>query len=216
MIRLSRVIFVLVLLAAVPAGWAHTDAQRGDSRRFRFMGSGNITMPTAYSGSTVQYVTDDSKSFMLVTQPILGKFLEGSMGKRLSGEGKDKNVFNLKVTCLEEDQYIPQIVWGVSDIQSALGSKIFYFAGSKSIEAFAVKIHGGWFKHPVTTRKQGFFGFEKTVFPLVVLAAERVEDETTVAMKLSPYPGLQVEFGRRYLRSNDQQSIYKLVYTKSF
>jgi hypothetical protein len=180
------------------------------------MGSACFTIPTGYCRSEAAYVSDDSHSLTMISQKLLGRFAEVSMVRHLNGATKDRTVFNLKLNVLEEDTYLPNIVWGVSDFRTELGSKIFFLAGSKTIEAFGVTAHAGVYKDPVTTDKETFFGLEKTVFPLVVVAGERIHDQTTVGVKLRPYPGVSVEYARRLDAPDDQASLYRLVYLRAF
>lgn len=184
--------------------------------RLRYMGSGCLSIPTGYCRTEAAYISDDSHSLTQLAQQVLGKFAELSMVRHLNGSHKDENVFNLKVNILEEGDYLPNMVWGVSDFQTELGSKIFYVAGSKTIDAFGVTIHAGVYKDPVTTHKKEFYGLEKTILPLVVAAGERIDGKTTAGLKIRPYPGVSVEYARRLDANDDQASLYRLVYLRSF
>jgi hypothetical protein len=113
---------------------------------------------------------------------------------------------------LEEGEMLPSVVWGVSDINSQIGSKIFYFAASKNFEIFGAQIHAGFYKDPVTTDKKMFYGIEKMVFPLVTLSAERADDIDTFGIKLSPYPGVSLECAQR----DRKEELYNINYYRSF
>ncbi|RCK79819.1 MAG: hypothetical protein OZSIB_3973 [Candidatus Ozemobacter sibiricus] len=204
------------LSSLAAAAWAATPPDDWTRLRLRSMGSACFTIPTGYCRSEAAYVSDDSHSLTMISQKLLGRFAEVSMVRHLNGATKDRTVFNLKLNVLEEDTYLPNIVWGVSDFRTELGSKIFFLAGSKTIEAFGVTAHAGVYKDPVTTDKETFFGLEKTVFPLVVVAGERIHDQTTVGVKLRPYPGVSVEYARRLDAPDDQASLYRLVYLRAF
>ena len=107
---------------------------------------------------------------------------------------------------------LPALVWGASDLNTQLGSKIFYFATSKSIEVFGAQLHGGFYKDPVTTERKYFYGIEKMVFPLITVAAERSYDKDTFGVKLSPYPGVSLEVAQR----DGKEELYNIIYFRSF
>ncbi len=216
---LSRALILLALVLALggvcgsPAA-ASSGADTGF--RLRFMGSSCLTIPTGYCRNEAAFVSDDSHSLTQFTQQVLGRFAELSMVRHLNGAHKNENVLTLKVNILEEGSVLPNLVWGVSDFQTELGSKIFYVAGSKTVEAFGVTIHAGIYKDPLTTDKKEFYGLEKTILPLVVAAGERIDGKTTAGLKIRPYPGVSVEYARRLDSQNDQASLYRLVYLRSF
>ncbi|GAB4274071.1 MAG: hypothetical protein Kow0029_14210 [Candidatus Rifleibacteriota bacterium] len=158
------------------------------------------------------YVNDSGHSAMLLSQSLMGNFVEVSVLRHLNGAESGKNITNFKLKILEEDLVIPSVVWGVSDVNTQLGSKIFYFAASKSIEAFGVHLHAGFYKDPVTTDKKQFYGFEKMIFPLVTIGAERNDEVDAFGIKLSPYPGLSIEIGQR----DRKEEFYNLNYFRSF
>ena len=187
-----------------------------EERRFRYMGSANIAMPTGYTRSLGTYLSDDSHSAIFYSHQAVGRLLEISFLRHLDGVEKDKNVMSAKLKLLEEGAFVPSVVWGVSDIQERLGSKVFYFAGSKTFDAFGVKLHGGFYKDPVTTTRKEFYGIEKTILPLVAVAAERVDGMNTYGIKMNPYPGVTFEYARRSTGADNQHSIYKLSYFSSF
>jgi len=143
---------------------------------------------------------------------MFGDFLELSVLRHLSGEFKSKNPMSVKIKLMEESAMIPSIVYGASDLGTTLGSKIFYFAASKSVEAFGVHLHGGFYKEPVTTDRKYFYGLEKMVFPLITLSAERTDEVNTFGVKLSPYPGVSLEIGQR----DSKEEIYNINYFRSF
>ena len=208
--------FVLALAAAFCSGPVAASPEADTGFRLRYMGSGCLSIPTGYCRTEAAYISDDSHSLTQIAQQVLGKFAELSMVRHLNGTHKNENVLNLKVNILEEGDYLPNLVWGVSDFQTELGSKIFYVAGSKTVDAFGVTIHAGIYKDPVTTDKKEFFGLEKTILPLVVAAGERIDGKTTAGLKIRPYPGVSVEYARRLDANDDQASLYRLVYLRSF
>jgi len=201
-------VFVLLVIVSSPLF--------GDNLRFRYMGSSCLSYPTGYTGSESAYIVDDTHQMALICQPFLGSFLEFSYLKHLNDAQSGKGIINLKVNILEEDQYLPNIVWGLSDFQKKLGSRIFYFAGSKTIESFGLTVHVGTYKDPITTNREFYCGAEKTILPLVAVAAEYADGKNTIGFKLRPYPGVSIEYGRRATGSDDEKSIYKLLYMKSF
>lgn len=180
--------------------------------RVRYMGTSNFSMPTGFTRSAVCYISDNSNTAMLISQSVFGNLLELSMLRRMNGNDKGKNSLNLKAKLLEESALIPSVVYGIGDLNTQLGSKIFYFASSKNIEAFGVQLHAGFYKDPVTTDKKMFFGFEKMVFPLVTLSAERNDDVDAYGIKLSPYPGVSLEFAQR----DRKEELYNINYYRSF
>jgi len=187
-----------------------------DDIRFRYMGSSNIAMPTGYTRTVTEYISDDNHNMMSYSQNLLGKLFEVSALRRLNDPNKDSMVFSLKVNLLEEDKLLPNIVWGVSDFQTKLGSKIFYFAGSKNIDVFGVTIHGGFYKDPVTTDKKPFYGIEKTILPLVSIAGEHLDGNNSIGFKLRPYPNVSLEYATRNAGKKDEKSVYKAQYFVSF
>lgn len=204
--RVFRIIFILFLGAASVCNAADIPG------RVRYMGTANFSMPTGFTRSAVCYISDNSNTSMLISQAVFGNLLEFSMLRRLNGAEKGKNSLNLKAKILEEGSIIPSVVYGIGDLNTQLGSKIFYFAGSKNIEAFGVQLHAGFYKDPVTTDKKMFYGIEKMVFPLVTLSAERNDDVDAYGIKLSPYPGVSLEFAQR----DRKEEIYNINYYRSF
>lgn len=198
-------LFALVLLSLQPVS-ADT------VRRVRYMGTSIFSMPTGFTRSSACYINDDSHSAMMLSQAFMNGFFELSFLRHLNGDEKGNNPLSFKVKLLEEDTLIPNLVWGVSDVSTQLGSKIFYFAASKNIEAFGVQLHAGYYKDPVTTEKKPFYGIEKMVFPLVTLGAERSNDVDTFGIKLSPYPGISLEFAQR----DREEELYNINYFRSF
>ncbi len=206
----------VLILAVLFSSLLFPVASDGENLRFRYLGSTCISLPTAYSRAEASYISDDSHNLSNITVPILGRFLECSMLRHLNGDLKDKNVLNLKVTFMDEGRWFPSLAWGLSDFNRVLGSRIFFIAGSKTVEMFGTTVHAGVFKDPVKTEKEVFFGLEKMVFPLVTVAGERINDKTTLGLKIRPYPGISFEYARRGNSFKEQQSIYKVSYLRSF
>lgn len=204
----KRVVLLVLLFCLISSAavWA------GTSRRFHYMGTSIFTMPTGFARSAMCYINDSGHSAALMSQAFMNEFLEVSMLRHMNDAEKGKNIINFKLKLLEEDVLIPSIAWGVSDLNTQLGSKIFYFAASKSIEAFGVHLHAGFYKDPVTTEKKQFFGVEKMIFPLVTIGAERNDGIDTFGVKLSPYPGVSLEVAQR----NRKEELYNLNYYRSF
>lgn len=182
------------------------------SLRTRYMGSSIFTLPTGYTRSTFCYINDNSHSATLLTQSLMGGFMELDYLRHMNGDQGGKSIMGAKFRILREGLAMPSIAWGVSDINTQLGSRIFYIAASKSIETFGIKIHGGFYKDPITTKKQEYFGFEKMILPLVTIGAERDDNKDTYGVKLSPYPGLSLEIGQR----DHEEEFYNVNYIRSF
>ncbi|MDN5278246.1 MAG: hypothetical protein PWR01_2211 [Clostridiales bacterium] len=202
----------IVLLAILFVTLLTTNLWAQNPRRFHYMGTSIFAMPTGFTRSTMSYINDSGHSAVLISQSLMNNFLEVSMLRHMNDAESGKSVMNFKLKLIEEDLIIPSIVWGVSDVNTQLGSKIFYFAASKSIEAFGVHLHAGFYKDPITTDKKTFFGFEKMVFPLVTVGAERNDEIDTFGIKLSPYPGLSIEIAQR----DRKEELYNLNYIRSF
>lgn len=205
-VRKLALALMLLIVTVMPASAAE------NIRRTRYMGTAILSMPTGYVRSATNYINDDSHSAFMLSQALFGDMLELSLLRHLNGEFKGKNPMSVKIRLMEESAMIPSIVYGASDLGTTLGSKIFYFAASKSIEAFGVHLHGGFYKEPVTTDRKSFYGLEKMVFPLVTLSAERTDEVNTFAVKLSPYPGMSLEIGQR----DAKEEIYNINYFRSF
>ncbi|MBU1109309.1 MAG: hypothetical protein KKB51_21700 [Candidatus Riflebacteria bacterium] len=200
------VVMLLTVVVALPASAADS------MERSRYMGTAILSMPTAYVRSATNYINDSSHSAFLLSQAMFNGLVELSMLRHLNGADKGKNPMSVKIKLLEEGVISPSIVYGASDIAAALGSKVFYFAASKSIETFGVHLHGGFYKDPITTRRESFYGVEKMVFPLVTLSAERSNEVNTFGVKLSPYPGVSLELGQR----DAKEELYNINYFRSF
>lgn len=200
------VILILAVFMASPVSAADS------VRRSRYMGTAIFSMPTGYVRSATNYINDDSHSAFMLSQAMFGDLVELSVLRHLNGEFKGENPISVKIKLLEEAEMLPSIVYGASDLATTLGSKIFYFAASKSIETFGVHLHGGFYKEPVTTDRKFFYGVEKMVFPLITLSAERVDEINTFGVKLSPYPGVSLEIGQR----DAKEEIYNINYFRSF
>jgi len=205
--RVYRILIIFLLVV-----FCSSVVEADTSYRARYMGTANFSMPTGFTRSAVCYISDSSNTAMLISQAIFGNLVEFSMLRRLNGVDKSKNSLNLKVKILEESENIPSVVYGIGDMNTQLGSKISYFAGSKNIEAFGVKLHAGFYKDPVTTNKKTFYGIEKMVFPLVTLSVERNDNVDAYGIKLSPYPGVSLEFAQR----DGKKEIYNVNYYRSF
>lgn len=207
-----RFLAALVLLLGLAAGIS----EAAGTPRLRYLGSSNISLPTAYMMGETSYVSDAGHDMIMYCQKGMGKLAEVSLLRHMNDAESGKNVLNFKLNILEEDKLIPNIVWGVGDAGMTLGSRVFYFAGSKTFEAFAATVHGGIIKDPVTTDRKTFVGVEKTILPLVILAGERVEGLTSYGIKMRPYPGVSLEYARRDDDAGNDDTIYKLQYIKSF
>lgn len=191
---------------------AVTASGQSNFGRERYMGTSIFSMPTGFVRSSSCYINDSGHSAFLLSQSLWENFIELSMLRHLSGIEKDKNILNFKVQILEEDMLIPNLVWGVSDVNTQLGSKLSYFAASKSVETFGVTIHAGIYKDPDLDEKEPFFGFEKMVFPLITVGAEHTKDISTFGLKLSPYPGLSLEIAQR----DGKEELYNINYIRYF
>ncbi|MGM0598732.1 MAG: hypothetical protein ACQETH_02835 [Candidatus Rifleibacteriota bacterium] len=205
----QRYLFVTILFALLFSANLHAQT---NPRRFHYMGTSIFNMPTGFTRSTACYINDAGHSAMLLSQVFMNRFVEFSMLKHMNGAESGNTVTNFKVKILEQDLVIPSVVWGVSDLNKQLGSRIFYFAASKSIDAFGVQLHAGMYKDPISTDKRYYFGFEKMVFPLVTIGAERNDEVNTFGIKLSPYPGLSLEIAQR----DSREEMYNLNYIRSF
>lgn len=205
--QIAGILFLMSLSVVLEAGTAD---------RLRYLGSSCFAMPTGYVRNEGGYFSDDNHSMGWFSYPVLGKFLEFSGLRHMQGDAKDKNILNLKVNFLEEDEYLPNLVWGAADVREELGSKIFYVAGSKTFETYGLTIHGGVIKDPITTEKRGYIAAEKMIMPLVTLAGERFDGKTVLGLKLRPYPGVSVEYAHREGKGITKQAIYRLVYVKGF
>jgi len=211
--RRHAVFYLLTLLVVFLTA---SNAAEAGASRLRYFGSSNIAMPTGYMLGATTYISDGGHNTVMYTQPFMGCFMEASLLRHMNDSEEGKNIFNFKLNIFEEDTWIPNIVWGVGDAGMSLGSRLFYFAGSKTFDAFAATVHGGFFKDPVSTEKKSFFGAEKTILPLVILAAERVDGVNSVGIKMRPYPGVSIEYARRGDGTDEEATLYKLQYIKAF
>ncbi len=194
-----------IFICSCSTGFADT------ASRVRYMGTSIFTMPTGYTRSSAAYINDSGHSAMLVSQEFM-KLLEVSFLRHLNGSEKGNNPLSVKLKLLEEGDTLPGVVWGASDINTQLGSKIFYFACSKSLEVFGASLHGGFYKDPITTERKYFYAVEKMILPLITVGAERSDDIDTFGVKLSPYPGVSLEIAQR----DRKEELYNIIYFRSF
>lgn len=187
-----------------------TEAPTDD--RIHYMGTSIFSLPTGFTRSSASYINDDGQSKFLLTQSVWHGAIELGLLRHTSGDYDSKNILNAKLKLIEGDEFFPSIVWGMSDINTQLGSRITYFAGSKSFDYFGTTLHGGVYRDPVTTDREYFWGAEKMVFPLIIVGFERFKDVNTFGVKLSPYPGLSVELALR----DGNEEIYNLNYFRYF
>lgn len=204
-LRIVTTLACLMLLAATASAQSYFG-------RERYMGSSIFSMPTGFVRSSSCYINDSGHSAVLLSQSLWNDFIELSMLRHMSGLEKNKNILNFKVQILQEDMVIPNLVWGVSDVNTQLGSKISYFAASKAIETFGVTIHTGLYNNSDLDEKELFYGFEKVIFPLVTVGAEHTKDVNTFGLKLSPYPGLSLEIAQR----DGKEELYNINYIRYF
>ncbi|MBF0543775.1 MAG: hypothetical protein HQM08_05045 [Candidatus Riflebacteria bacterium] len=183
--------------------------------RFTYMGSSLCTMPTGYCSNGIDYIYDHDQSMTLLQVAPLGKYLEISDFKTLMGSFTDKNIFNFKLNILEEDDYIPNVVWGISDFRESLGPKITFFAASKKFKSLGLLVNGGMVKDPVLNEQKYYYGAEKTLYSSFSIAGEHTDDKTIVGLKMK-YNGLTAEYARYLNEGSDNPSIIKLSYNKSF
>lgn len=183
---------------------------------YRFFGTSCLTIPTAYCKSEFYFVNDDSQTITFVSQNIWGNFAELSYAKFLNGKNSNNNLWNLKLRILEEDKIVPSGVWGVADFKESINSKLFYLVFSKTLDVFGLTLHAGFYKDPITTAKQNFYGIEKMVFPLVTVAAERIDDQTNIGIKVRAYPNISLEYARKIFSKTDQSSYYKVTYYSKY
>lgn len=214
LVRMRTFPLLLLLVAALIGG--STAFGQTPASDLRYLGSSFISMPNGSVKTGVDYITDDERSMTLYSVAPVGKLLEISGLSHLSGARKGKTVFNAKLNILEEGDFIPNVVYGIADIQKKVGSQVFYLAATKNFEVFGVTLLAGALKDPMTTVRKPFYGIEKTILPLVSLAGERFEEKNAFALKLRPYPGMSVEFGRRMTDGSDQETLYRVVYSNNF
>lgn len=207
-----RFLAVLIALLAIKNGCV----EAADVSRCRYLGSSNISMPTGYLRGETTYISDDGHNMVMYDQQAMGKLMEFSLLRHMNDNESGKNILNFKLNILEEGGMIPNVVWGVGDAGMSLGSRVFYLAGSKTFESYAVTVHGGFVKEPVTTEKKTFFGIEKTILPLVILAGEHTDGITSYGIKMRPYPGVSLEYSRRDEEVGGDADIYKIQYIKSY
>lgn len=205
-----RGLFALLFLSC-SSGLLATDLPRA-----AYLGSTNIRLPTGYTISSTEYISNDNQSAICYSQKLMGKFLEVSALKYFSGSIKDKMTFNLKVNVLEEDQYLPNVVCGLSDLTNQRGGKFPFVAASKKIETFDATLHGGYLKDPAKKKATPFYGLEKTILPLISVAGEFYDGRTTVGLKMRPYPGVSVDYASQEIDAGKRADLYKLSYFLPF
>lgn len=180
--------------------------------RFRYGGSFVLSHPTGYCRSSVAYINDNKESSGFISQS-LGDLLEVSVLRHWSGDYKNKNSINGKLAIISEGTLMPAVAIGGVDINTQTGDdRIFYAAASKNFETFGFTIHAGIYRDPVDKDKVVYYGAEKVIFPLLSVAAERVDDKNTYGIKISPYPGLSLDVAQR----DGKEEMFNLVYSRSY
>lgn len=180
--------------------------------RFRYGGSSVLSHPTGFCKSSVAYINDNKESYGLISQS-LGDLLEVSILRHCSGEYKNTNSVNGKFALMTEGTFLPSIALGAVDINAQTGDdRIYYAAASKNFDTFGFTVHAGIYKDPVDKDKVVYYGVEKILFPLISIAAERVDDKNTYGVKISPYPGLSLDIAQR----DGKEEMFNLVYSRSY
>lgn len=182
----------------------------------RYLGSAFVSMPTGYVNTGVDYIKDAGRSLTLYSVAPLGKLLEISGLSQLNGPQKGKTLVNAKLNILEEGVFFPSVVLGLGDIQSVRGDRIPFLAASKKSDAFGLVLSAGALEDPATSGKRAFFGVEKTLLPLISLAGERFGDRDAYCLKLRPFAGMSVEFGRRKDTGGGSEELSRILYSNSF
>ena len=193
------------------AGWSETPASD-----LRYLGSAFVSMPTGYVNTGVDYIKDADRSMTLYSVAPLGKLLEISGLSQLNGPQKGKTLVNAKVNLLEEGVFLPSVVIGLGDIQGVRGERVPFVAASKKSDGFGLVLSAGALEDPATSGKRAFFGVEKTILPLVSLAGERFGDRDAYCLKLRPFAGMSVEFGRRKDFDGGSEELSRILYSNSF
>lgn len=180
--------------------------------RFRYCGSSVFALPTGYCKYSVGYINDNTNPYFFASQN-LGNLLEVSVLKPLDGDNKNKSIFNGKLALFSEGMGLPAISLGIADVNAQTGNdRIFFVAASKNIDVFGFTAHAGMYRDPISKDKIAFYGAEKIVFPLLSIAAERVDDVNTYGIRISPYPGVSLDIAQR----DGKEEIFNLIYSRSY
>ena len=215
--RVALVALVLLLaLATAPRLAASSAARLGADFAYRYLGSAIVTLPTGYCRSSAEYIDDSKHNAMFFSYGVMGGLFEMSWLRHTNGTQKDRSAMNFKLNVLTEDKIIPNVVFGVTDWNRQFGPRATFFAASKTLEAFAATLHIGRIKDPVTTEHHLYYGFEKTILPLLVVTGEHIMDTNTLGLRLLPYPNVILHYARRGVGGRDQEGIYKLGYQVQF
>lgn len=200
----------LALIIAFVAVIAPTFAKQ--CAEFKYMGTSIISLPTAYTRSSAAYIRDNGRKCLFVSQCFFTDAIEVSVKRYQNGPQKNSNIMSAKLKLIDEKLLIPTVTYGVSDIYKDFGERVYYFAASKTIDAFGVMLHGGVYRDPIKKENVKYFGGEKIILPLISVCAERCGDVNTYGIKLSPYPGLNLEVSRR----DKDEEIYNVNYYLSY
>lgn len=205
--KIAFLIILLSVIASVAPVWAAVS-----NDRFKFMGTSIISLPTAYTRSSMAYIHDNGDSSFFCSQCLFTNSIEISLRRYQTGPRKDLNAMNAKIKLIGEKLLFPTVAYGISDVYKELGDRIYYFAASKTIDAFGIKLHGGVYRDPLIKANIKYYGAEKIILPLISVCAERCGNVNAYGVKLSPYPGLNLEISRR----DKNEEIYNVDYYLSY
>lgn len=207
--------FAVVILVSV-AATVMADPVATDRLRYRFLGSANIALPTGYTTSSGLVIADGQNNRLFFSYQVLGKLLEVSTLRALSGPGSNQQQLGFKVNILEEDTWIPNVVFGIGDYSEKSGPWMKYFAASKTIESFSLTLHAGRMRDPITTDQHWYFGFDQAIMPLVTLTGERMFERNTLGVRIHPFPQVTIHAAREGIGSDDQHDIFQASYQVRF
>lgn len=209
---IAKTILIIILIFAFNAN-VFAKSKNKLKPYTRYMGTYNLSLPTAKARSSYGYLSDDGDTSMFISQAVMNNALEISYLKHVSGDYKDKNSINCKIPLLNEGAFVPAICWGTADINKEVVKKrIYYFAASKSIDAFGITFNGGFYKDPADSHRKAFYGVNKVVFPLVSVSAECEDEIISYGLKLSPMPGLDLSVGQR----DGREKMYGVTYNATY
>jgi len=182
------------------------------SERLRYLGSGLISAPNAYISSVMSYTFNEDAKFIAISAPVIPETFEVSVYRPTKGEYKNENVYNFKLALIKEQGFIPTLVYGMADVSEELGDRIHYVSLSKTLDAFALTMTAGAYEDPVDSKGKMFYSVDKVIFPLLTVMAERVDDVDAYGLRLSPYPGINLDYARR----NKNEDFFRISFQHTF
>ncbi len=174
--------------------------------------SGLIYLPTAYSGGGFGYYSLSGNKITKLNMAFYNGALEGGV---IYNKLASNYSFNLKLSLIEEDDYLPQIALGLYNYRNSAISTTNYIVLSKQIEPLGVTLHAGYKKNGGLKDAAGLFnyrtfqsalddyengtgntflGLEYAFLPMFSIMGEQYEKSLNAGIRFRPAPMLSIDY----------------------